>query len=82
MKKSIKIQNIKARRDTKVVGGNYTSTININIWLLIVGVIAAGSMVLLGIKAFNKSIELKLESNQSQQSAITEPEQNFQFSTS
>ncbi|NER49512.1 MAG: hypothetical protein F6J92_23015 [Symploca sp. SIO1A3] len=78
MKNSRKIKNIKAGRDVQVVGGNSTNTTNINIWLIIVGVIAAaGSMVWLGINAYNKSIDLKIENNPSQQSSITEPEQNF-----
>ncbi len=77
MNKNKVTQKIKAGRDAKVVGGNETNTIKINIWLMIVGVIAAGSMVWLGIKFFDNSIKLKLENNQESQSSIAPPEQNL-----
>ncbi|NEP11460.1 MAG: hypothetical protein F6K14_14860 [Symploca sp. SIO2C1] len=70
-------QKIKAGRDAKVVGGNYTKTTNVNIWLMIVGVIATGSMVWLGIKFFGNFIELKRESNQEPRSLIVPLEHNL-----
>ena len=60
-------KNIKAGRDANVVSGNYTKTTNINIWLMLIGVIAAGAMAVLGIKVFNNFIELRIEDKQQQQ---------------
>ncbi len=69
---------IKAGKNAQVVGGNLNTT-NINLWisLIIVGVIGVGSLVLLDIRVFGNSIELKLDHNQQQPSPVSTSTKNM-----
>ncbi|NEP60152.1 MAG: hypothetical protein F6K31_24645 [Symploca sp. SIO2G7] len=70
---------IKAGKNAQVVGGNYTNTTNISLWisLIIVGVLGVGTLVLLGIRVFGNSIELKLDHNQQQPSPASTSTKNM-----